>query len=203
MKKTLIALVAFMLLGTATPTKAFDLKGFLSGVVEEATTTDEFKLSSLEGTWAYISPAVSLKSDDALAQIGGSAANSTIEEKLSAYYDRLGIKNLVITFDTEANFVAYINKIAVSGVVTRREDKSLAFEFKPLGNFTLGKVAAKATTSANGTLELTFDATKIINAVKTISSYANNATLNSLAAIIDNYQGIYLGVKLKKESAKK
>ncbi len=198
MKKIILAVVACFVFGASIHVNAFDIKGFLTGIVEEATETDEFKLSDLEGSWDYYSPAVNLESDNAISEIGGSAANASIEEKLSPYYDRLGLNKMTMTFDKDANFTIKIKKITLSGVVTRNEKGALVFEFKPLAKIPMGKIAAKATKNINNTLELTFDATKFVKLVQTISSYANNATIDSLSAIIDNYNGIYLGAKMKK-----
>ncbi len=173
--------------------------GFLKDIVSNVTATDKFEIADLAGTWQYESPAISFKSDDALSQIGGVAASATIEEKLAPYYEKLKLDKAVLTFDAEGNFTIKINKITLKGTVTKDSDGGLlTFNFNANGKFSLGKVAAKATKSATGELALTFDASRIISIVKTVATYANNSSLNTVSSLLDQYEGIYAGAKLKK-----
>ncbi len=197
MKKLLFAAAAILFLSS--PASAFNPLEALKGAVQSATATNEFKISSLEGTWNYSSPAISFKSDDALSQLGGAATSSTIEENIAPYYEKLQLNNTVITFDAEGNFQININKLKLKGKVSKDEEsKLLVFNFSPTLKVNIGKVSAKATKDVSGNLTITFDATKLVRAAQKVASFAKNSNLNSISEILDKYDNIYLGADFTK-----
>ena len=87
--------------------------------------------------------------------------------------------------------------LVLKGTVEKdEEDNGLVFNFNAFGKISLGKVKANAT-KAGKTLNLTFDATRLIQMLTKISSKLNIKTLSTLSTILNNYDGIYIGYKLK------
>ena len=60
----------------------------------------------------------------------------------------------------------------------------------------IGKVDAVATKSGS-TLNLTFDATKFIKVLTSVAGKLNISTLNTLASLLNGYDGIYMGFSMK------
>lgn len=227
MKKTITLLTAAALSAASFNAHAFDPKEFLNSLRGDTTSTanssddnnsgsggilgslgslignvaanDRFSIDDLIGTWNYTSPAVSFQSDNALKKIGGAGAATAVENKLSPYYTRLGFNRTTLTVDTAHNFVLKAGALTLKGKIEKDEtDKSLIFNFNAFGKIPLGKVKAHAT-KAGKTLNLTFDATKMIQLLTKVSSALNISTLNTLSTILNGYDGIYMGFKLKEQ----
>lgn len=199
MKRTLLALFAALLL-CSPYLKASSPLDFLSGIVSSVTSSDKFEIKDLEGTWQYKSPAVSFKSDDALAKAGGVAASAAAEGKLAPYYKKLGLTSVKITFDAEGNFTIAAKKFTLAGVAVKNGDTGeLTLQFQAAGKINLGQISAIATKDATGMLTLTLDATRVIGIVQKVAAFANNQTLNTLSQMLDKYDGIYAGAKFKKK----
>lgn len=171
--------------------------GAIGNVISNLTASSNFELKDLEGTWVYESPAVTFKSDNALQKIGGSAAASTIEGKLEPYYKKAGITALKLTVDADFNFTMQLKKGALNGTLSKDEDGNLHFKFNALGKIQLASVSAYATKSGN-TLNLTFDVSKLITIVKTVSSVSGISSLNTISSLLSSYDGIYAGFKLNR-----
>lgn len=195
--KRFIYLVIFagLLHGAAIASNPLGAIGNLLGISNDK---DSLDVASLEGTsWKYTSPAVSFESENALSQIGGAAAASTIESKMSPYYKKLGLNTLTISFEADNKFTMTIKKYTLTGTVTTGSDGAVVFNFKKDNLISLGSVNGRMTVSGN-TMSLTFDATRVISIVKTVAQYSNNSSLNTLSSLLNNYQNIYAGAKLTK-----
>lgn len=199
MKRTLITLFAALVLSMPSLLASSPLD-FLSGVVSSVTSSSKFEIKDLEGTWQYKSPAVSFKSDDALAKAGGVAASAAAESKLAPYYKRLGLNTINITFDAEGNFTIKAKKFTLTGVAVKNSDSGeLTLQFQAAGKINLGKISAIATKDATGVLTLTLDASRVISIVQKVATFANNQTLNTMSDLLDKYENIYAGAKFKKK----
>ncbi len=171
--------------------------GALGGLISNAVANKKFTVDDLVGTWNYTSPAVSFQSENALMKIGGVGAATAVENQLSPYYERLGFNKTVLTVDKDHNFTLKMGVLILKGSVTKDDtDNSLVFNFNAFGKISLGKVNANAT-KAGKTLNLTFDATRLIQILTKISSKLNIQTLKAVSSILDSYEGIYMGFKLK------
>ena len=173
----------------------------LVGIVSSLTSTSKFEIKDLQGTWAYQSPAVSFKSDQALNKIGGTAASAALENKMAPYYTRLGLNTLVLTMDADGNFEMKIKTITLKGVAVKDSDSgALTFNFNAFGKTNIGKIAAEAQKSATGVLTLTFDVSRVIAIVDKIASVANLQSVSTLSSLLKSYDGIYAGARLKKSA---
>ncbi|MCH5221747.1 MAG: DUF4923 family protein [Muribaculaceae bacterium] len=223
MKRIFIAVFAVFMLGVSSST-AFNLKDLFGGSSsssETATTGDsksssgglldaiggfvnntiannKFTIDDLVGSWEYTSPAVSFQSDNALKKIGGAGAATALENKLEPYYKQLGFTKTSLVVEKDHSFVLKMGVLTLKGVVEKDASGMLEFSFSAFGKVSLGKVKANAT-KAGSTLNLTFDATKMIQLLTKVSSVLNNSTLNTLASLLNSYDGVYMGFKLKKK----
>lgn len=166
--------------------------------VQNLTATSNFEASDLVGTWTYSSPAISFKGDNALANIGGAAAASTIESKLAPYYDKVGMQNSQLTVNDDLTFTWKIGMISLTGTIEKTKDSNLIFNFSAFGKVPIGKLDCMATKSGN-VVSLTFDASALISIAQKVSSISNNSTLQSVNALVSNYKDMYIGAKMKKK----
>lgn len=173
------------------------LLGSLGSLIGNVVANNKFSIDDLVGTWSYSSPAVSFQSENALMKIGGAGAATAVENQLAPYYQRLGFTNTSLTVDADHNFTLKMGLLVLKGTVEKdEEDNGLVFNFNAFGKISLGKVKANAT-KAGKTLNLTFDATRLIQMLTKISSKLNIKTLSTLSTLLNNYDGIYIGYKLK------
>lgn len=172
--------------------------GAIGGFINNIAANSKFSVDDLVGTWNYTSPAVSFKSENALMNIGGAGAATAVESKLEPYYTRLGFNKTTLTVAEDHTFILKLGLIQLKGTVEKdTEDTGLVFNFSAFGKISLGKVSANATKAGN-TLNLTFEATKLVQLLTKISSVLNSTALNTLSSLLNSYDDIYIGFKLKK-----
>lgn len=169
----------------------------LGNILGNIFASDKVELSQLVGTWNYAGPAVGFQSDDVLKKIGGSAASAAIEKELETYYNKLGLNNLILTIDENANFTLKAKLITFKGVVEKGENGMFIFNIKAFGSVNLGWLEVYTTLSGK-TLSLTCDAEKFVALAKKIMSITNNSTLQSVISLLESYDGVTVGFKLRK-----
>jgi hypothetical protein len=181
-----------------TTTSSSGLSSLLSGLgntITNLTSTSNFDTSSLVGTWKYSSPAVTFKSSNALSNVTGAAGSTVIENKLSSYYSKFGITNMVLTINEDMSFEMKLKKGTLKGTI-EKDNEQLIFNFSAFGTYKIGKIACQATKSGS-TLTLTFDASKVVSVANTVASISNMTTFKTLASLLSSYDNIYVGCKLK------
>ncbi len=170
----------------------------ISGIATNLTSTSNFSVDDIIGTWNYSAPAVSFKSDDALKKIGGAGASAAVEAKLKPYYSKAGLEALVLTVEEDHSFTMKMKFGTLKGTIEKDEDNNLVFSFSAFGKVSLGKVNAQAVKSGS-TLTLTFDASKLIAILEKVSSVVKINSLSTISSLLSSYDGIYMGFKLKKQ----
>lgn len=168
----------------------------------------------LEGTWIYSGTSCVLESDEALSNIGGTLVTSQIEEKLDANLAKVGVKegSCSFTFIGTDSCTLTIGSHTLQGNYTlNAEEKKIDFEF--YGLLTMNSFVSYDVTS----LSIVFDADKLLNLVQktigTVSDYnskygglvksaaatgTTTATLNTVSGLLNNYDGMMLGLRLKR-----
>ena len=160
---------------------------------------------SIEGTWTYSQPEVQFKSSNLLAQAGGAAATTKVENTLKKLYDKIGINSsLSYTFKSDNTFTQTI-KIGSSvktlnGTYTLdKESKIITLQYTALGKIGLGKLNAIYANTGTS-LALLFDASQLLAFTKkvlsAVSSVSGVASLATVMALVDNYDGMLLGYKM-------
>jgi hypothetical protein len=162
---------------------------------------------SIEGTWTYSQPEVQFKSDNLLAQAGGAAATIKVENNLKKLYDKIGInKSLSYTFSSDSTFTQTI-KIGSSvktlkGTYTLdKENKVITLQYAAIGKIGLGRINAIYANTGTS-LALIFDASQMLSFTKKVlaalSSVSGVASISTITALIQNYDGMLLGYKMTK-----
>lgn len=188
------------------------LKNVLGNIIGNSMPVSE---ATINGVWNYDGISCVLKSENALANIGGSAAAGTIEKKLDGYLAKVGVAPGVCTFAfQEGDSCAFTVKgRTINGTYTLdKENKTVAMKF-------YGYVSMTAHVSYNlSNLELVFEADKLLNLIKKVTSMASSgsssglgsllgggtssntasASLQTVSALLENYTGMMLGMKLSK-----
>lgn len=183
--------------GSGQSTLSDALGGLVSGLLGSGQLSEE----DLAGVYAYKEPAITFKSDNLLQKAGGAAMASTIVDKLSPYYDRAGMKNLVVTLTPEKTFEFALSKIKLSGTFSRDSTQTSAnsfiFTFKALGQVSIGTIDADVQRSGNG-LIMTFDASKLLTLMNTVAQLTGKQTLQAAASLLNSYDGLNCGFSLTK-----
>lgn len=162
----------------------------ISSVTGGLTTTAE----TIIGTWSYTDPCVQFESENALTSAGGSAIATRVEEKIEKIYKKVGIKEgaLVFTFLADGTCSYGVGSKTRTGTYTFDNDaKTITI------TTTTGREIMIYTTVTGSTMALTFDASKLLELFKTISS--KMSSLSTLSAIAGQYTGMKLGFKLAKQ----
>lgn len=162
---------------------------------------------SIDGTWKYTSPEVQFKSDNLLAQAGGAAATTKIETTLSKLYGKIGInESLSYTFNADSTFT---QTIKIGSIVKNlkgtysldKTNKIITLKYESLGRIGLGKINAIYANTGTS-MSLLFDASDMMSFLKkvisAVSSVSGKASLATVSALLDNYDGVLIGYKMKK-----
>ncbi len=191
-----------------TEAKAFDWKNLketltnvagddAGNIIDNILKTDNLDIDDLEGTWKSAGPSVSFKSENVLEKAGGVAAATTIENKLAPLYKKAGLENATFTFTKEGKLTITLkNGKKLTGTITKGEKEGTMIlsldKLKKLGKLT-------AYVSKGTTLSIMFDVSKLVKLVSSIASVSGNASLTSISALLNNYDGVYAGFKFEKQ----
>lgn len=169
--------------------------GLLSALTSIFSSSKVATEDKIIGTWVYEEPAVVLSSDDALKNIGGKIASSTVENKLKSKLESYGFKkgSVTMTFDKSGNFTQTLMGKNLSGTYTI-EDKNIVLKYG-------GKVSQiVGTTQLDGdNLLIVMDASKLLQYVNMLGSVSQNSTLKTAASLIGGMDGFECGLKLVKQ----
>ena len=151
---------------------------------------------TIAGTWNYTGSAISFKSDNnVLADLAGSAAKKTLENKLDGYLQKVGItKGLFgFTFNEDGTMAMQYGSKNFTGTWELDADNAIIhmnlgrlFKFK-------GYIAVKG-----NNMELLFDVTTMMKIVKSVTSVCKNSTLQTINDLLNQYDKMYAGFNLEK-----
>ena len=175
---------------------------------------------TLEGTWNYTGTACVLESEAALANIGGTVVTDKIEEKLDGYLAKVGLKEGTCTFTfigSDSCVVKIGPKELAGNYELNAEEKKIDFNFYGYLNFTT-HVAYNVTS-----MDIVFNADKLLALIQGVTSKmsstsasaseateessagglssllgSSSSTFSTISALLSNYDGMMLGVELKK-----
>lgn len=173
--------------------------GKLGNVLGNLLGKSDLSISDLSGVWKATGPAVSLKSDNVLAKVGGAAAATAAEDKVRAYYDKLGLEDAVVTFYPDSTFSLKNKKINLKGTISSPESGKYMLNFSAAGLFNIGSAETYLEKSGN-TLKLLFDMTTLKNLATGLAKISGSGLASTAAGLLDNYDGMYMGITLKKTS---
>lgn len=173
-----------------------DILGGLVGAVTGNTTTEQ----TIVGEWGYTNPAIALKSDNILAQAGGSLMSGTIEKKMATYYEKVGLKagSAAITLTEDQQFKLTMGKRTLQGTyVFDSTTNALTLNFTTKTSVKIGKIRGEAQLSG-GDLKLLFAADKMLKIVRGLSAVSNNTSIAAISKAAEQYDGLSLGMTFAK-----
>ena len=205
MKRIIISIMAAAVCLTGQTASAQTLKDLLKkatnnetvkNVVESVTGTT--LPVDVKGTWTYSGTAVKFESEDLLKSTAASLAAGQVEDKLDEYVQKVGIKagTFSFTFNEDKTFVVTVKGKNFNGTYTVSEDyKTMTLQF---GKTFATKPFTAAISATSAQLDLLFQADKLLELLEKLTASSNNATLKTVSTIAGQYDGMQLGLELKK-----
>ena len=108
------------------------------------------------------------------------------------------MSNFTLTFNNDSTFTMKFNAASLSGTISKVSDSEFEFNFKALKKINIGKLNSVITKSGN-TLNVTFDASKLITLVSKVASITGNSTIKSASSLLSSYDGLNAGFELSKQ----
>ena len=174
-----------------------DIGSTISNVLEGVFTKTNLEVSDLVGEYVSEGPAVTFKSDNFLQKAGGIAGAAAIETKLNPYFEQYGLNGMPMTVDADGNFSITVMKIKLTGTIEKgSEEGTFRFNLTAGGKMKLGSFTAYVEKSGNN-LNLMFDATKLKDLISTVASLTGQSMVKTLSSILDSYDGMCVGFKMK------
>ena len=197
------AILAGVLTLAGTMANAQSLKDILNSstvkdVVSAVTGVDlnQIVKTDITGTWAYDGFAVKLDSQNLLKSAAASVAASQVSKKANDIFEKIGIKPgaMDFTFNSDNTFAVTFKGKSFKGNYTLEGD-ALAMNFgKQLQLFKIN-----GTVVVNGSdLQILFPADKLLSLMGKISANSSNATLSTIGTLASQYDGMRMGLDLKK-----
>ncbi len=205
MKKFIISIMAIAVCLAGQTASAQTLKDLLKkatnnetvkNVVESVTGTT--LPVDVKGTWTYSGTAVKFESEDLLKSTAASLAAGQVEDKLDEYVQKVGIKagTFSFTFNEDKTFVITVKGKNFNGTYTVSEDyKTMTLQF---GKTFATKPFTAAISATSAQLDLLFQADKLLELLEKLTASSNNSTLKTVSTIAGQYDGMQLGLELKK-----
>lgn len=193
---TLWAVGMIVLMMTAVPCKAQSLKDLLGKATEVVQAVTGTGSVNMEGTWVYSGSSIEFESDNLLSKAGGSVAANAAEKKLNEYLTKVGIKegNTKFAFAQDSTFtVTWNGKVKKGTYSYDASTKKVTLAF--------GKLLTihPKLTATNSELDLLFEADKLLKLITYLTSKSGNSTLQGISSLANNYDGMLMGLALKKE----
>ena len=196
-----VMLMAVLCLTATVNGMAQDWKSILSGVAGAVINKATGESNSIVGTWTYGGPDCKFTSDNLLAKAGGEVAAKKVEEKMSGVLDMLGFKEgSSYTFNEDSTYTSTIGNRTTQGTYSYNpETKELTMKTR-LGIKTNVTVSKGLT---GDTMSLLFKADKLMslaqNITGVIAGKSSNGAVSTATSLLNEYDGLQLGVSLKKQ----
>lgn len=152
--------------------------------------------SDIIGTWNYTGTDCVFESESLLSKAGGSVVASQIENKLDTQLSNIGIKSgsCSFTFNKDNTYTATIGSRTLSGNYTL-DTSNKKIKLTYLAG--VGSITPRITKSGS-TISLLFEGSKLLTLLKGASALTNSSSLSSISSLLGNYDGLYVGLKMKK-----
>lgn len=157
---------------------------------------------NIDGTWEYAGTAVKFTGDNILTTAASQIASGQIETRLDEYLQIVGIREgaFSYTFNADSTFTTSFNKMDFPGRYTFSEEAN-TIELDYGKNEKLRGITLKTQVSVSLTsMELLFNADKLLDFINKISSSAGNSKLSMLNALTSQYDGLKIGFELTRKS---
>ena len=169
----------------------------VSDIVEKVTGVDLLK-GDINGTWNYAGSAVKLESEDLVKSTTAGIAATQIEKKLNEFLVKTGLEagTFSFTFKEDNTFYTTVKEKDFNGTYTLSEDgKTINLKYGK----SLSSTGITATAQINAeTFELLFKADKFLDLIQKLTANTTNTTLKTLGTLAGQYDGMKIGIELKK-----
>lgn len=148
------------------------------------------------GKWNYVGSAIEFKSDDFLKKAGGTAGAAQIKTKFDEQLAKFGVKPGVVNFifSNDNTFTCIMDGKYMKGTyMYYPADKKAAITFA--GFLSLDAVV----NSKNKNTTLLFDADKLLVLLGYLGERANNPTFKAIGTLAGSYDGMLMGLEMKKQ----
>ncbi len=200
----MLLVAAFILAGRSA--SAQSLTDLLNKVTENSTVTDiveqvtgiKLAKADIKGTWNYTGSAVKLESADLVKSAAAGIAATQVEAKLDEYLAKIGMKDgaFTFTFNEDESFNATVKGKTFNGTYTLSEDGTvLTLKF---GKIISSKDFATEVSIKNTTLQLLFEADRLLELIGKLTVNSNNPTIKTIGTLAGQYDGMKLGLELQK-----
>lgn len=169
------------------------LGSLLGGLLSSSSTLSQ---SDLVGTWSYSSSNCVFESENLLAKAGGAIAANKIESELNTQLAKVGIKEgaCSFTFNKDNTYTATIGGRTLQGSYTL-DTKNKKIKMTYLAG--LASMTPRITKQGNK-VNLLIESSKLLTLMKGASVLAKGTSLSGISSILNNYEGMYIGLQLKK-----
>ena len=167
------------------------ISGILSSVLNSFSTVSEEKLV---GTWNFKGSAFVFESDNALATLGSDAVAKQVASKVDTYLAKVGVKEgaCTITFNEDETCAFTVGQRGLNGTYsydTSSKELTLAF----------GVIKTKAyVVSDSGNINIVFQSNGLLKILKAVCSASSKSTLKLLNTLLENYDGLRVGMAFTK-----
>lgn len=176
--------------GTALTTGGV-VSGLLGSILNAFTTVDK---NTIVGTWNFKGSAFVFESENALASLGSDAVASQLEAKVDQYLAKFNIKQDMcsIIFNEDGTFVFTMGERYLNG------NYELNVETKELTmTFGMFKTIANLVYDA-GTINIVYQSDGLLRILKAIGAKNSTGTLALLNTLLDQYDGLRIGMAFAK-----
>lgn len=167
------------------------VSGILGSLLNTFTTVNQ---NMLLGTWHFKGSAFVFESENVLASFGSDALAAQVEAKVDRYLAKLNVKEGAcdITFNEDNTCVFVAGKRSLNGTYEYdAETKELTFQFG------LMSTTAYLLYDAS-TINIVYQSDGLLRILKAIGSRSNNGTLALLDTLLEQYNGLRIGMAFQK-----
>lgn len=211
--KKIYALAAALITAAAAcaPAQAIDLKDLMKGgsgtdalsnLVDGVLSRSDLEVKDIAGTWTSTGSAVSFKSDNLLKKAGGVAAAAAVESKINPYFKQYGLNGSVFTVNNDGTFTLKISKLPLSGTIEKSGKGEFLLKFQASKLITLGKMTVYVTKSSSS-IDLMMDGTRLKQIMSVAANLSGATMVKAASSILDSYDGLLVGFKMKKTAPAK
>ena len=166
----------------------------ISNIIYDVIGYNKLTQADLVGNWSYYQPGCAFTTENLLAKAGGHVAATRAKEEMTPTYQKLGITaaNTYFQFAENGQFSGKIDGQPLSGTYTfDATDQSI--QLKTL----LLSIKGYVNRNAQG-ISLLFESKKLLTALQTVAAISGNTTLNTVGELTKNYDGIRIGLDMKR-----
>ncbi len=178
-----------------------NIKEAVGSVVEQLDIIPE----NITGDWEYAGTAVKFTGDNVLMNAASELAASQVENKLDEYLQAIGVKGGAFgyTFNADSTFTTTFNKLKFPGSYSfSPEEDTIELDYGKTGKLK-GITMKTAVTVSTGSMELLFNADKLLEFIGKLASSAEDSKLGAIGSLVSQYDGMKIGFELTRRNTVK